>query len=130
MDERARARLAQDEVVWLTTVDADGQPQSSPVWFVWHDDAVHIASEPTATKLANIDANPRVALHLDGAGPGDVVVSIEGTATRVPGVPADHYAEKYVEGLVRIGMTAPDYLARFSVGLRVTPSRWRVFGSL
>ena len=130
MDERARTRLEHDEVAWLTTVGPDGQPQSSPVWFLWHDGDVYIASEPAALKVANIAANPRVALHLEGAGASDIVVTMEGSATRTSGVPADRYAAKYATELAHIGMTAADYLARFSVAIRIAPTRWRVFTSL
>ncbi|MCU1373082.1 MAG: transposase, partial [Actinomycetia bacterium] len=72
------ARLAAAEVLWLTTVDERGQPQTSPVWFVWHGGAFHVASEPGAGKVANIGARPRVSVHLDGAGAGDLVVTVEG----------------------------------------------------
>ena len=30
---RAERRLRDEEIVWLTTVRRDGQPQSVPVWF-------------------------------------------------------------------------------------------------
>ena len=35
---RALERLATDRIAWLTTVDADGQPQSMPIWFLWEPD--------------------------------------------------------------------------------------------
>jgi hypothetical protein len=31
----AEDRLRSDEMIWLTTVRADGQPQTSAVWFHW-----------------------------------------------------------------------------------------------
>jgi PPOX class probable F420-dependent enzyme len=128
MDERARRRLEQDQIAWLTTVDGDGQPQASPVWFVWEGGALHMASEPGAAKLANIAVNPCVAVHLDGAGPGEVVVTLEGLASRTERVPSE-YSAKYEASVARLGLSVAEYLDRFSAGVRVEPTRWRIFGS-
>ena len=43
---RAERRLREEEIAWLTTVRADGQPQSVPVWFLWDGDAFLIYSQP------------------------------------------------------------------------------------
>ena len=32
---KARGRLAEEPVIWLTTVTESGQPQTSPVWFLF-----------------------------------------------------------------------------------------------
>jgi PPOX class probable F420-dependent enzyme len=130
--EDALARLAAEEIVWLTTVRTDGQPQSSPVWFVWQDGSIYVASEPRAAKVANIGRHPQVAVHLEGAGPGELVVSIEGTATAADGLPDDvalAYRRKYEVGVTRLGMTGHAYLERFSTGIAIVPLRWRVFPS-
>ena len=34
-ESRADRRLREERIAWLTTVRADGQPQSVPVWFLW-----------------------------------------------------------------------------------------------
>ena len=129
MDE-GRARLESADIGWITTVTATGQPQSSPVWFVWHAGALHVATRPDAPKVRNVRANPRVAFHVDGAAPGDLVVSIEGTATVTDALEAnDAYVAKYEGGMDRIGITPGDYFAEFSRALRIAPVRWRVFVS-
>lgn len=33
--QRVRARLRDEQVIWFTTVGADGTPQPNPVWFIW-----------------------------------------------------------------------------------------------
>ena len=129
MDE-GRARLESADVGWITTVTADGRPQASPVWFLWHGEVIHVASRPDAPKVHNARANSHVAFHVDGAAPGDIVVSIEGTAVVDDHLEvADDYVAKYEGGMDRLGITPGDYLTEFSAALRITPARWRVFVS-
>jgi PPOX class probable F420-dependent enzyme len=72
--KRAERRLREEEIAWLTTVRADGQPQSVPVWFLYKDGAFLIYSQPRRQKLQNIGTNPRVDLNLNSnAHGGDVV---------------------------------------------------------
>jgi hypothetical protein len=33
----ADGRLKSEPMIWLTTVTPSGQPQSTPVWFLWQD---------------------------------------------------------------------------------------------
>ena len=64
---RAEQRLRSERIAWLTTVRADGQAQSSPVWFLWDGQTFLLYSQPGAQKVRNLAANPKVALHLDDA---------------------------------------------------------------
>ena len=77
---RAAERLDREVIGWLTTVRASGRPQTSPVWFVVHDDAVYIQSQPHAAKLSNIRANGKVSFHLDSDGAGGDIVTIDADA--------------------------------------------------
>ena len=69
------------ESAWLTTAGADGQPQSSPVWFVWDGASLWLRSQAQAGKVRNIKANPRVAFHLADDGHGGNIITIEGLAS-------------------------------------------------
>ena len=122
-------RLRSAAIGWLTTVAGDGRPQSSPVWFVWHDGCVYIATEPSAAKVRNVATHPAASFHLDGAAPGEMVVTMEGDVAVVDGMPPT-YADKYAGDFSRLGTTASEYLARFSTTLRFSPRRQRVFESL
>src|SRR5690242_6412504 len=105
--------VAEADVVWMTTVGAGGQPQSSPVWSVWYDERLLVLSEPHATKVANVARTPLVAMHLNGGAPGTTVVTLEGRAELVhPPPPAAvvAYRAKYAAGFTRIGTTADAYL--------------------
>jgi PPOX class probable F420-dependent enzyme len=128
---RADRRLRTEQILWLTTVRADGQPQSSPVWFLWDGEALLVFSQPDAQKLRNLAGNPRVAVHLESEGTGDEVLTIDGTAAVDPDAPPsnriEEYRVKYREGIQAMGIT-PDELARdFSVALRIRPTRVRAW---
>lgn len=127
----ADERLRQDQIIWLTTVNGAGQPQSSPVWFIWDGHSFLHYSRPQNQKVRNIARNPRVALHLNDNGIGGDIVSIEGTAELTDNVPraSEHtgYVEKYREGIRRIGMTPESFAAAYSQAIRITPHRVRVW---
>lgn len=128
---RAAERLGQETVVWLTTVRADGQPQSSPVWFTWDGQEVLLYGQSGSPKVRNVRANPRVSLHFDSDGTGGDIVTFEGEARideRAPAVPDEPaYMAKYREGIARIEMTPEEYGQDYSVAIRVRPSRVRVY---
>ena len=126
---RALERFATERIGWLTTVNRAGQPQSSPLWFLWTGDEMFVYSHKTAPRNDNIAHNPRVAFNLHtNAGGGDVV-SMEGTARIDPDGPlcSQHpaYLEKYGSSLA--GSGGPAYMDReYPVVVRITPTRWRV----
>ena len=74
----ALERLETELAGWLTTINPDGQPQSSVVWFVWRDGEVLVYSHVRAPRNGNIEANPRVAFNLDTTADGDEYVTMEG----------------------------------------------------
>jgi PPOX class probable F420-dependent enzyme len=126
----ADERLRRDVIVWLSTVRADGQPQSSPVWFLWDGRTFLIYSLPTSQKVPNIRRNPRVSLHLNDDGVGSDIVSIEGMASigevgpTIMDVP--DYAEKYRDAIADLGYETTRFAEAYSVAIRVIPTRWRV----
>ncbi len=63
---RGERRLHDEQLVWITTVRVDGQPQASPVGFMWDGTRFLTLSQPGAVKVTNLRHNPEVALHLDG----------------------------------------------------------------
>lgn len=127
----AARRLRADPVIWLTTVRADGQPQSTPVWFIWEEDrdTILMFSLPTSPKLENMRGNPKVSLHFNDIAGGDVV-SIEGTAMIIDDVPPldqlSLYVDKYRTLIVQELGTEPEAMARqYSQAIRVHPTRLR-----
>jgi PPOX class probable F420-dependent enzyme len=128
---RAEERLGSEVIIWLTTVDRDRQPQSTPVWFLWDGETFLIYSRPRGKKLRNIVANPRVSLHLEGDGVGGDNVIVEGTAENLSGAPsADDvpaYIDKYRSRIELYGWTPESFAADYPHAIRVTPSRVRIW---
>jgi PPOX class probable F420-dependent enzyme len=125
-----RDRIAHEEVVWLVTVRHDGQPQASPVWAIWDEAGLLIYSQPDTPKLRNIEANPRVVLHLDGGADDHTTAIIEGDATLSNDPPAHlipAYVAKYGDMIARNGWTPEGFAADYSVPIRVAPKRLRAW---
>ena len=124
-------RLAREVVMWLTTVRSDGQPQTSPVWFVWDGQSFLIYSIPRSQKVPNIRANPKVSLNLDGDGMGGGIVTIEGEARIDDGAPKAHevetYADKYRQLIKEMGAEPEPFAKEYSTAIRVIPTRRRIY---
>jgi PPOX class probable F420-dependent enzyme len=128
---RAERRLREEQIIWMTTVRSDGQPQSVPVWFFWDDEEFLVYSQPNRQKLRNIQRDPRVGLNLNSNAQGGAVVRVEGMAKIVevasPATEVPEYVEKYRDAIARIGFDPEGFARAFSVALRVTPTRWQVW---
>lgn len=128
---RIARRLAEEQVIWLTTVGRSGTPAPNPVWFLWHDGQVLIASQPAKAKVANVQANPRVAVNFNATFTGHEVGVLSGAAVIDPdGLTAAEqaaYDAKYAEPIKGFGMTPDDFHADYSVVIRVTPDKLRGF---
>ena len=128
---RAQRRLRSEQIAWLTTVRADGQAQSSPVWFLWDGQTFLLYSQPGAQKVRNLAANPKVALHLDDDGAGDDIVTVEGTAAVEPRTPradrVEAYLAKYRAAIEALGYEPGPFARTYSLAIRVRPTRMRVW---
>lgn len=128
---QADRRLRSERVAWLTTVRADGQAQSSPVWFLWDGDTFLVYSQPGAPKVGNVTANPKVSLHLNDDGAGGDVVTFEGAATVEPDTPradrVDDYLAKYRAAIEDLGYEPGPFARTYSTAIRIRPTRARVW---
>ena len=128
---RALARLAEERIIWLTTVTSAGQPQTSPVWFLYADGEFLVYSLPGTARTRNLAANPRVSLHLDGNGRGGDIVSIEAEARVDPGTaPSTEvapYQERYASWIADHGWTPESFARDYPVALRIRPTRVRAW---
>ena len=126
----AERRLREETIIWLTTVTAAGQPQSTPVWFLWDGDEFSIYGSKDGPKTRNIEQNPRVSLHLEGNGRGGGNVIFEGTARvdadgpRADAVPS--YLDKY-GSLISQMWTLATFADDYPHLIRVAPTRARIW---
>jgi len=123
-------RLADEGVAWLTTAGADGQPQSSPIWFIWDGSSLWLRSQARAGKVRNIEANPMVAFHLADDGNGGDIVTIEGAAALESEPPEllDAFMAKYDEAIRTALQTTPEQLAvDYPTTIHITPTRARAW---
>lgn len=96
---------------------ADGRPHLVPVWFVYRNDRIYIATQPDSVKVIKLTANPNIALALEN---GSHPTTCESRATLLtPPFPADivyAFKHKYDWPLT----TDADY----TTVLAVTPRKW------
>src|SRR5438045_1846956 len=126
----AEKRLRDEKIAWLTTVRRDGQPQSSPVWFLWRDGEIVVYSKPTMQKVRNVRANPKVSVHLRDVHEGSDIVSVEGTAQIDDTYPAaaaiPDYVKKYRAMIADIKMDPDGFAKSYSVPIRIRATKIRV----
>ena len=130
--ERVRARLRDEQVIWFTTVGADGTPQPNPVWFLWEDPAsIVVYNRPDANRLRHIRDRPNVALHFNGNDRGGDIVIFTGHAQPAHDLPAPHmhagYLAKYRAAMSRVSGDPEAFSAAYPVALRVLVRRVRGF---
>lgn len=89
-------RLREDEDAWVATASSDGTPCLVPLSFVWHGDALVMATRRTNPTAVNVTPTGPVRVTL---GPTRDVVLIEGEAeivagTALPTATGDAFAAK------------------------------------
>jgi PPOX class probable F420-dependent enzyme len=124
--------LASDTVARVATIDADGYPHVTPLWFVWAGGAFHFASDAGRPHVGRLRANPRAGLVIDVEGKQradgerpNIQVRAVGDAVLSPdadGAWSVRIWSKYIRGpsatdpVVRLG-------SRQRVLIRIVPSR-------
>jgi general stress protein 26 len=90
------ARLGRELTIWVATVRYDGRPHLTPVWFIWLENKVYIATGTQTQKFANLYHNQNITLSLPDTA---AVVIIEGEAhvaeRAVIDTLADYFYHKY-----------------------------------
>lgn len=97
---------------WICTATTDGKPAATPVWGVWIENRLYFDGAPTTRRGRNINANPRINVHLES---GDEVVSIDGTAIILSSAPERPLAEQ----------VAKEYTRKYgAMGYSPEPTNW------
>lgn len=127
---RAAERLERELIGWLTTVTADGRPQSSPVWFVWDGEELALRSLAATPRVRNVRANPHVSFHLDSDGLGGEIVTAEGEAriddAGLGAAETAVYRAKYDPRMREYGWAWDWFDREYPVVIRVRPTRVRL----
>lgn len=124
--------LDDDLIGFITAVDEEGQPQTSPVWFVRDGEDLIVYNRADTQRLASIATNSKVSFNLRGDRRADGVVTMEGTAGRADELPLAKdfpgYLDKYGREIERLGWTPDSYSDDFSAAIRVVVTRVRSWG--
>jgi PPOX class probable F420-dependent enzyme len=127
---RTLERLKDELIGWLTTTNPDGQPQSSPIWFLWVGDEVLIYSGKRAPRNENVAERSLVSFNLNTDAVGGDVATMEGEAlvdlTYAPADQVPAYIAKYQGLLDEYGWTPGYFAAEYPLAIRVRPTRWRL----
>jgi PPOX class probable F420-dependent enzyme len=92
----ALRRLETEEVGWVGTIGRDGFPHAVPVWFLWHDGAILVFSQPHSAKVRNLEANPHAMFHLEAGADGEQMHVLQGVA-ELSDEPATAWFERIAE---------------------------------
>ena len=68
-DDEINKVLALDVPAHLATIDRDGSPRITPIWFLWEDGAFYMSSVKGKIQLRNLERNPVAAICVDVEGP-------------------------------------------------------------
>jgi PPOX class probable F420-dependent enzyme len=123
---RVRPMLAEERVVWLSTVRPDGTPHLVPTWFWWDGEALLVFSKPGATKVRNLRTNPRLMVAVGNPEDDFSVGLIEAEAScldepvRVP----DGFFAKYASELGPGRLDPDTFRALYTQAIRIVPTRY------
>ena len=126
----AAHRFETELIIWLTTVSPAGQPQSSPVWFLWEDGEFLVYSLAVDAAGPEHPGEPARGPQPEQRRHGRATSSpIEGEARIDPdaplpsGVPA--MIAKYRHLIEQYGWTVERYAADYPTAIRIRPTRFR-----
>ncbi len=124
--------LKRDVVARLGTIDSDGFPHVTPLWFLWAEGAFWMTSLPDRPHLRRLECNPKAGICIDvelperedGERPNQQVRAIghAEVVSDLDGVWTQRVTAKYVRGVA-----AATHIARRSSdprrAIRLTPHR-------
>jgi PPOX class probable F420-dependent enzyme len=123
---RVLPMLADERIVWLSTVRPDGTPHLVPTWFWWDGTALVVFSKPDAVKARNLRANPRLMVAVGDPEDDFSVGLIEAQATchDEAAVIPDAFFAKYATELGPGRLDAETFRATYTQAIRILPTRY------
>jgi PPOX class probable F420-dependent enzyme len=123
---RVLPMLADERIVWLSTVRPDGTPHLVPTWFWWDGTALVVFSKPGAVKARNLRANPRLMVAVGDPEDDFSVGLIEAEATMDDGTARipDAFFAKYAKELGPGRLDPAQFRALYTQSIRIVPTRF------
>jgi PPOX class probable F420-dependent enzyme len=132
-DARIQGFLATKEVVVLSTVQRNGTPLATPMWFLHTPEALYMISVDGLQKVRNLRRDPRVYVVAESGNRGVAIrgVAVQGRAEFVEDAEqrrpiVERLLQKYDPDLARLwsGRTMPPNRVLF----RIVPEKVRSWG--
>jgi PPOX class probable F420-dependent enzyme len=125
-ESRVRPMLADERVVWLSSVRPDGTPHLVPTWFWWDGRALVVFSKPEAVKVRNLRANPRLMVAV-GDPEDDFSVGLIEAEARIDEAPADvpdAFFVKYADEMGPGRLDPTTFRSLYTQSIRIVPTRF------
>lgn len=131
-DPEVQQALDGPATVVLATVNPDGSPLATPMWYVHDAEGIGMVSVEGLQKIRNLERDPRVSVVVETGAPGGLqCVIVQGTAEFLH-TPADRealgasFVGKYGERIAKRwgGAVVPEDRALF----RIRPRRVKLWG--
>lgn len=131
-DQEVQQALDGPSTVVLATINPDGSPLATPMWYVHDADGIGMVSVDGLQKIRNLARDPRVSVVVETHAPGGLqCVIVQGTAAFLDSA-ADRetlgaaFVEKYGESIEKRwgGAVVPEDRALF----RIHPGRVKLWG--
>lgn len=125
-----REILNQCRIASVATIDADGMPHLTAVWFLFDGESFLVSISSASAKARNIRTNQNIALMIDVRQTGkELGVSVSGVAEVLEGEIAREAIDSvYAKYLTQEALTDPEVgpvFATFSdIAIRLRPTRW------
>lgn len=131
-DPRAQRYLSTKDIVLLATINPDGAPLITPMWFLHDPAALTLISVETTQKVRNLRRDPRLHIVAESGTRGDIQgVALRGRGEFLPdsaqrGALATRLLDKYHPHLERLwgGRSMPPDRVMF----RVVPEHVHLWG--
>ena len=75
--------LARPLVGVITTLDAEGRPRATPIWYAWKAGAAYMFTSRDSLKWRNLERNPYASLCVDWREPPYAAVTMDGPVREV-----------------------------------------------
>ncbi len=118
-------RLQNERNIWLATVQPNGSPHLTPIWFAWVSGKAYICTLESNVKTRNVRADPRIMFSLES---GDAPAVAEATV-RVLQRPYPPLVVDAFEAKFEWDITKPDDEGPYDALWEITVTRWVMGGS-